>query len=234
MKKIFIVEDEENISDLIKYTLDNIRNEKGEKDYETFAFERGELLLKELNNNNIPNLLLLDIMLPEEDGLSILKKMKGNSLYENIPVILLTAKNTEVDKIKGLNLGADDYVTKPFSVMELTARINAILRRNKNVFVTTENLLTYKNISINTLERKVKIIDDEIILTLKEYELLCYLVKNAPIVLTREKIIEQVWGYDYEGETRTVDMHITTLRKKLGNEGKDIKTIRGIGYKIGD
>jgi two-component system alkaline phosphatase synthesis response regulator PhoP len=174
----------------------------------------------------------LDILLPWENGISILKKIRANPATEKIPVIILTAKGTEYDKIKGLDTGADDYITKPFSVMEVISRIKAVLRRVGNA--EKSDKLTVGEIVLNTEKRLVTVSGNEIILTYKEFELLLYLMRNKGVVMSRDKILIWIWGYDYDGENRTVDMHIKTLRQKLGNAGDCIKTIRNIGYKITD
>lgn len=234
MRKIFIVEDEKNISDLIQYTLDNMRDTTGAKEFESYAFDKGAKMFEALKEGTTPDIILLDIMLPDEDGISILKKMKLKNDWKNIPVIFLTAKSSEVDKIKGLNLGADDYVTKPFSIMELIARINAVLRRNSKEDLSGNKVFKYESIEIDVKKHIAKVGGEVINLTRKEFELLFMLIENESMVLTREVILEKIWGYDFEGESRTIDMHVTTLRKKLGECGKYIKTVRGIGYKLGD
>ena len=181
--------------------------------------------------NETPDLILLDIMLPEEDGISILKKLRENSNTEYIPVIMLTAKGSEYDKVVGLNEGADDYIAKPFSMLELVARVNARLRRVKKKEDVKEYKL--KELYVCPAKHSVKVSGEKITLTLKEYEMLCLLLANEGIVLSRNKMLEKIWGYEYEGETRTVDVHIRTLRKKLGVAGEYIETVKGIGYKIG-
>lgn len=227
MKKIFLVEDDENIRELVIYALNS-------SNFEAVGFESGSIFFQQLSScQEPPNMVLLDIMLPEEDGLSILKKLRSNPRYKKLPVIMLTAKGSEFDKVKGLDMGADDYITKPFGVMELISRINAVLRRSgtlKNV----NDEYTYKGITLDIRKHVVTVDGKKITLTYKEYELLHYLLINVDIVMSRDKIMESVWGYDFEGESRTVDMHIKTLRQKLGTAGEYIKTIRGIGYKIGE
>ena len=186
-------------------------------------------------------LVLLDIMLPGmaipgaegQDGLSILKKLRSQPLYRDLPIIMLTAKGSEADKVKGLNFGADDYIAKPFGVTELIARINALLRRT-TPSSEDKTILIFKTLSLNT-EKHLVMADEKIInLTFLEFELLHYLLLNAELVLSREKLTTEVWGYDFLGESRTVDMHIKSLRKKLGPAGTYIKTIRSVGYKIGE
>lgn len=222
--KIYIVEDDLSISKLIEYALKS-------KNYNVKVFENGNDFFLELEKGK-PDLVLLDIMLPDINGIEILERIRKNSETEEIPVIMITAKNTEIDIITSLDKGADDYICKPFSVLELLSRINARLRRIKK----EENTLEIKGLKIDKPGRNVYINNVKINLTLKEYELLLYLVDNSEIVLSREKIINTIWGYDYIGESRTIDMHIKSLREKLTEYGKYIKTIRGIGYKfsIGD
>jgi len=170
-------------------------------------------------------------MLPKNDGLTILKRIRSTSRTKHLPVIMLTAKNSEYDKVKGLDLGADDYISKPFGVMELIARVNAVLRRG---VAENSEKLEASGISLDHARREVRTGTELIKLTFKEYELLYYLMCNAGLALSRDKIIEAVWGYDFEGESRTVDMHIKTLRQKLGASGKLIKTVRNVGYKLGE
>lgn len=219
---IFIVEDDQNIREMETYALRN-------SGYEVKGFECASQLFGELTV--LPELILLDIMLPGEDGLEILKKLRQNEKTSGIPIILVTAKTTELDKVKGLDMGADDYIAKPFGIMELVSRVKALLRRTKSREVVA---LSYGDIKIYDDSRIVKVNDREIELTFKEYELLKYLVTNVNKVMPREKILSDVWGFDYEGETRTVDMHIKTLRHKLGDAGLYIKTVRSVGYKLGD
>ena len=178
----------------------------------------------------MPSLVLLDIMLPEVDGLTILKRLRTMPKAKKLPVIMLTAKNSEYDKVKGLDLGADDYISKPFGVMELIARINAVLRRS-GIDIKSK-ILEISGLSLDTERREVKSDEKQVKLTFKEYELLHFLMINTGIALSREKLLESVWGYEFEGESRTVDMHIKTLRQKLGTSGKLIKTVRNVGYKL--
>jgi two-component system alkaline phosphatase synthesis response regulator PhoP len=222
--RIFTVEDEDNIRELLIYALKSAG-------FETMGFSDGKSFFAE-TLKIIPDLILLDILLPYEDGISILKKLKANPATEKIPVIMLTAKGTEYDKIKGLDTGADDYITKPFSVMEVISRIKAVLRRVGNSEKNDE--LTVGEIVLNPEKRLVTVSKNEVVLTYKEFELLLYLMRNKGVVMSRDKILIWIWGYDYDGENRTVDMHIKTLRQKLGNAGNCIKTIRNIGYKITD
>ena len=227
MQKIFILEDDENIREIVIYALRSAG-------FEAAGFETGTEFFREIEKNpDAPDLLLLDIMLPEEDGLTILKKLRRGTLYKTLPIIMLTAKGSEFDKVKGLDMGADDYIAKPFGIMELISRINALLRRCGDQTQRTAKL-AYKNITIDQARRTVLADGKKITLTFKEYELLHLLLLNAGIVLSREKIMEAVWGYDYEGESRTVNMHIKTLRQKLGAAGEHIKTVRSVGYKLGE
>ncbi|MFB0971426.1 MAG: response regulator transcription factor [Neofamilia sp.] len=221
---IYCVEDDKNIQDLIVYTLEANK-------YEAMGFDSGSEMLKNLPNKEV-KLILLDIMLPEEDGISIMKKIRGNPETADIPIILLTAKSSEVDKIVGLDEGADDYITKPFSVLELVSRIKALLRRTTRQ--SEDQVYKFKGISVDITKREVRLGDEKINLTFKEFELLLYHLKNKEIVLTRENIINEVWGFDFEGESRTVDVHIATLRQKLKDWSKYIHTIRNLGYKIGE
>ena len=221
MYKIFVVEDDENIRGIVLYALQAAG-------FEAVGYEAGEELLVALNTQ-LPSLILLDIMLPKNDGLTVLKQLRSTQKTKSIPVIMLTAKNSEFDKVKGLNMGADDYIPKPFGVMELIARVNAVLRRGG---AEKTKALNVSGILLDHSKREVRTGAEPITLTFKEYELLYYLMNNAGIVLSRDKILETVWGYDFEGESRTVDMHIKTLRKKLGEYGECIKTVRNVGYKI--
>lgn len=222
MTKIFCVEDDKSIRDLIIYALSN-------EGFEVKGFEDFKSMKKGLEGET-PDLFLLDIMLPGEDGLFILDWLRHNS-YKDLPVVMLTAKDHEIDKVKGLDLGADDYITKPFSILELCARVRAILRR---VSQDDSTIIEAKGIRIDKISRRVYVDDKEIELTYKEFELLAYLVQNKGIVLSRDKIMSEIWGFDFEGESRTVDVHIAFLRQKLGKKGQYIKTIRNVGYKMED
>lgn len=221
---IYCVEDDLNIQELIVYTL----NSTG---FEAKGFSDAKSLYPAISEEK-PELVLLDIMLPDENGLSILKQLKSSITTKNIPVILLTAKTSEYDKVQGLDLGADDYVAKPFGVMELIARIKAVLRRTEKTDDT--KCLTFKSLTVDTQRHLVTVNDNKIALTLKEFELLRKLLENKSIVLTREQLLEEIWGYDYYGETRTVDVHIRTLRSKLLEASDYIETIRGVGYRMVD
>lgn len=221
---IYVVEDDANIRELEEYALKS-------SGYEVKAYEDGSSLLDDCLKE-CPDLVLLDIMLPGEDGITILKKLRNNPSTQNIPIILVTAKSSEIEKVKGLDSGADDYVTKPFGIMELMSRIRALLRRSSKENLSAHQCLTCGPISIDEDKHKVMVENKECVLTFKEYELLKYLIKNKGIVLSRDRLIEQVWGFDYQGESRTVDMHIKTLRQKITPASDMIKTIRNVGYKI--
>lgn len=220
---IICVEDEQNICELEVYTLQSLG-------FTAKGCRSGAELFAELENTT-PDLILLDIMLPDEDGLSILQKLRSSKNYQNIPIIMATAKGTEFDKVKGLDAGADDYIAKPFGMMEMVSRIKAVLRRcNQNG--AEKSLITIGNLTLNTIEHTVTADNENIILTLKEYELLKKFLTNPGIVFTRDKLLNDIWGYDFSGETRTVDVHIRTLRQKLGSAGELIETIRGVGYRM--
>ena len=225
MQKVYLVEDDADIREIVLYALHNAG-------FEASGFERGEDFFAELDSG-LPALVLLDIMLPGDDGLSILKSLRTNPLTQSLPIIMLTAKSSEIDKVKGLNLGADDYITKPFGIMELISRVNAVLRRSAAIPEPGEKL-SYKNISLDLLRRTVHVDGAPITLTYKEYELLYYLMGKKEVALDRDKIMEAVWGCDFGGESRTLDVHMRSLRQKLGGAGEHIKTIRNIGYKLGE
>ncbi len=220
---IFCVEDDSNIRELVVYTLNTTgMHARGFADGRTFL----EALASET-----PELILLDIMLPGEDGLSILGKLKSSSKTKYIPVIMVTAKGNEYDKVIGLDAGADDYVAKPFGMMELVSRIKAVLRRTQRD-QDAEDLI-FENIKIDLKRHLVSVNGHAVTLTFKEFELLRKLMKYQDIVFTRDQLLEEIWGYDYVGETRTVDVHIRTLRQKLGSAGELIQTVRGVGYRMG-
>ncbi len=185
-------------------------------------------------NAELPELILLDIMLPGEDGMTILRRLKESDRTKDIPVIMLTAKGAEYDKVKGLDAGADDYVTKPFGMMELVSRIKAVLRRAGKNRNSDPDVIQIRDLEINLKKHEVKAAGQVAALTLKEYELLKRLMQNPNIVLTRDQLLEDIWGYDFDGETRTVDVHVRTLRQKLGECGDYIETVRGVGYRISD
>jgi two-component system alkaline phosphatase synthesis response regulator PhoP len=223
-KKILIVDDEPNILELLEY---NLKKES----YDVIRADTGEKAVAILEDVK-PDIVLLDQMLPGLDGLGVLKKIRSNALLSDMPVILVTAKSEEIDKIIGLELGADDYITKPFSIRELVARVKANLRRANHSELAVPPVLSYESLKVDTANYKAYIDGTELILTLKEFELLCMLVVNRPQVLTRDAILNKVWGYDFFGETRTVDVHITNLRKKVGKYGDNIETVRGVGYRF--
>ncbi len=222
MQTLFLVEDDENIRELVRYALTG-------SGFLVKAFEEGASFLVAMAQE-LPELVLLDIMLPGQDGFSLLGALKRDPRFASVPVILLTAKGSEMDRVKGLDLGADDYITKPFSVLELTARVKALLRRVQ----PKADHFTLGGLMLDLPRRAVLVRGEAVQLTFKEFELLAYLFQNQGLVLTREQILRHVWGYDYEGESRTVDMHIMALRQKLGSEGHLIKTLRSVGYKLGD
>lgn len=223
---IFCVEDDSNIRELVVYTLETTG-------FQARGFEEGKSFLEALALET-PDLILMDIMLPGEDGISLLKRLKNSSKTRDIPVIMVTAKGAEYDKVKGLDLGADDYVTKPFGMMELVSRIKAVLRRSGAAKKKAEDIIVSGSLEINTKKHEVKADGKVIGLTLKEYELLKRLMENPNIVMTRDSLLEEIWGYDFDGETRTVDVHIRTLRQKLGKCGERVETVRGVGYRISE
>lgn len=220
---IYIVEDDRSIRDLVLYALHN-------ENYKAEGFENADDFFAKVKKE-LPTLVMLDIMLPGMSGLEILDNMKRDAKLKNVPVIMLTAKTTEFDKITGLDRGADDYITKPFSVLELLARVRAILRRSN---VNDGETLEYSGIKLDYDKRTATVDGREVQLTFKEFELLYFLLSNPNIVLTRDRIIEKIWGYDFEGETRTVDVHIASIRSKIEPYQGVIKTIRSLGYKVGE
>ena len=222
---IYILEDDENIRKLIVYTLQS-------HDYKCRGFDRPSEFWASLKSTK-PELLLLDIMLPEEDGISILKKIRQSPLLKSIPVIMLTAKDTEFDVVTGLDAGADDYVTKPFGMMALVSRIKAVLRRYEKP-ASQKKLLESNGIKIDENQHTVFAGNRQIFLTVKEFDLLVLLIKNQGNVLTREQLLEHIWDVSADVESRTVDVHIRTLRQKLGEYENVIETIRGVGYKFGN
>lgn len=222
MATIYIVEDDVNIREIERYALKN-------SGYEVEEFESGAQLIARMKKA-LPSLLLLDIMLPDEDGLEILSRIRAGKDTAGIPIIMVTAKSGELDKVKGLDLGADDYITKPFGVMELISRVKALLRRTQSA--AGEGQLHHGDITVDNDKHAVFLGDKPCELTFKEFELLKYLMINKGIVLSRDKIMDQVWGFEYEGESRTVDMHIKTLRQKLGESGRCIRTVRNVGYML--
>ncbi|MEE0105438.1 MAG: response regulator transcription factor [Lachnospiraceae bacterium] len=222
---IYYVEDEKNIRELVEYAL--LAN-----GFEIRCFADGVSFWQGLREEKNPELILLDIMLPGENGMEILHRLKENAATKDIPVIMVTAKGSEYDKVLGLDSGADDYIAKPFGMMELVSRIKAVLRRTQKEEVDTD--LSYQDIRICNASHKVFVGDEEVELTKKEYNLLSYLIRNQGVVLTRDQLLNSIWGYDFDGETRTVDVHVRSLRQKLGNAGDCVTTVRGIGYRIGE
>ena len=225
-KWIYYVEDDTSIRELVLYALKTA-------EFQVMGFENAASFYKRMKEQQ-PDLILLDIMLPDEDGVSILKKLKSRPDTENIPVIMMTAKSAEYDKVLGLDSGADDYITKPFGVMELISRVKAVIRRSDRSKGSAGEVLKIGELVLDEQKHEVYARGQEVSLTFKEFELLSYLMKNRGLVLSRDKILNTIWNYEYEGESRTVDVHIGSLRQKLGTCGDFIKTIRGIGYKIED
>lgn len=220
MALIYILEDDRNIREIEEIALKNA-------DYEVVSFETAAEFGKRLKER-VPDLLLLDLMLPDADGLRLVTQLRQNVMTMSLPVIMVTAKTTEIDKVRGLDSGADDYLTKPFSVMELISRVKALLRRSMKGL--KERVITIGEISLDIERRKVTVAGERCELTYKEYELLKLLMNNAGIVTPREEILSKVWETDFEGESRTIDMHIKTLRQKLGSSANRIKTVRNVGY----
>lgn len=219
---IYVVEDDSSIRELVVYTL----NHTG---FTAEGFEDGKTMENRLQKK-LPELILLDLMLPGEDGISLLRRLKSNAGFGEIPVIILTAKNSEFDKVTGLDSGADDYITKPFGMMELISRVKAVLRRAGR---EKHEVYSCDGVVLDVSAHRITVDGNEKEVTRKEFEILRLLMKNAGIVMTRETLLQQVWDYDFEGETRTVDVHIRTLRVKLGEKGDIIETVRGVGYRIG-
>lgn len=222
MPLIYVVEDDVNIREIETFSLKNsgykVEGFECAKDFWSRSYEK------------VPDLIILDIMLPDEDGLAIIQKLRKRAETRYVPVIMVTAKTTELDRVKGLDSGADDYLVKPFGVMELISRVKALLRRSMQMQEIKQ--LSVGEILLDEEKRSVIVGEESVILTYKEFELLKLLMYNAGIVLQREDIMVRVWGMDYEGESRTLDMHIKTLRKKLGEAGKQIKTVRNVGYRL--
>ena len=219
---IYIVEDDKNIREIEMFALKN-------SGYAVEEFENAKSFFSK-TAEKVPDLVLIDIMLPDMDGLEIVKKLRSRPDTVRIPIILVTAKTTELDKVKGLDIGADDYLTKPFGVMELISRVKALLRRSRAL--QDDKQLVIGDITLDSERREVHVGGELCELTFKEFELLKLLMVNAGIVLHRDTIMSDVWGTDYEGESRTLDMHIKTLRQKLGEAGNMIKTVRNVGYKM--
>ncbi len=223
---IYCVEDEANIQELIIYALKTAGYDA------VGCYSASELEVK--LHESIPELILLDIMLPEKDGLTILRELRQNTQTKKVPVILITAKSSEFDKIKGLDLGADDYITKPIPVMEMISRIKAVLRRSEGSVSTEGEEISIGSIKLNKKRRTVTVQNNDITLSFREFELLQYFMQNQGLVFTRDNLLTTVWGYEYSGESRTVDVHIRTLRQKIGDDGTLIQTVRNVGYKMGD
>ena len=219
--KIWCIEDDVNINNLVIYALESAGYEA--KGFYTFADFDKEI------KKDIPDLVILDVMLPDMDGIEILQQIRNNAATRNAPVIMLTAKTAEIDKVRALDMGADDYVTKPFGVMELLSRIRAVLRRISPK--TEDDLIVCSNVSVVPSRHKVMVSGVQVDLTLKEYNLLYLMITNKGQVFTRKRLMDKVWGDSFVGESRTIDMHIKTLRQKLESGGDIIKTVRGVGYK---
>ncbi len=220
---IYLVEDDDSIRELVLYTL---RTTGFEAEGFRNAADFWQALEKEL-----PQLVLLDIMLPDEDGLHILKRLRAGAETADLPVMMLTAKSSEYDRVVGLDSGADDYMPKPFGMMELVSRVRALLRRAAKP-AAEDKLFTAGSLAVDVKRRAVTVDGEPVILTYKEFELLCYLLENRGVVLSRDQILTKIWDYNYSGETRTVDVHIRTLRQKLGDAGALIETVRGVGYRL--
>lgn len=217
---IYLLEDDDSIRDFVIYTLVS-------QGMEARGFDRPSAFWAGMEES-VPSLVLLDIMLPEEDGMSVLKKLRESPRTRKLPVIMLTAKSTEYDKVMGLDAGADDYIAKPFGMMELLSRIRALLRRTE----ADSGVYRCGELTVDPGRHTVTVGGQNVTLTQKEFEVLCLLLKNRGQVLSREQLIENVWGYAFTGESRTVDVHVRTLRQKLGAAGAYVETVRGYGYKI--
>ena len=219
---ITIIEDDESIREMLRYYFHSVG-------YGVEDFESGEDYFQAVHDVQ-PDLYILDIMLPDEDGLTILRKLRETAQTAKLPVIMLTAKGTEYDKVVGLDSGADDYIPKPFGMMELVSRVRALLRRTEPE--QRADTCDAGPIHVDLNRHMVTVDGNAVTLTFKEFELLCYLMENKGMVLTRDQLLSKIWGYDFDGETRTVDVHIRTLRQKLGEASRCIETIRGVGYKL--
>jgi len=229
MKSILIVDDEQHILELLKF---NLRKEG----YNTFEADSGVQALEILKNNKV-DLVILDIMMSDKDGYEVLKEIRFNRETKNLPVILLSAKSEEIDKILGLELGADDYITKPFSVKELVVRVKALLRRVESLKPEVEDKVKFGDVEVDFSKRTVKKNNQDVSLSFKEFELLKLLIENKGRVLDRDFILQRVWGYEFDGDTRTVDVHIRFLRRKLEDDEKNpryIETVRGVGYRFNE
>ena len=222
MATIYVVEDDQNIREIESFSLKN-------SGYEVEDFECAVAFYKRMERA-LPDLILLDIMLPDRDGLEILKDLRARVETRRLPIIMVTAKTTEIDKVKGLDMGADDYLTKPFGVMELISRVKALMRRTNGL--QEDTLLQFHDLVMDLEKHRVSVKGESVELTFKEFELLRIFMQNAGIVLQRETLMNKVWGTDYEGESRTLDMHIKTLRQKIGDYGNHIKTVRNVGYRL--
>lgn len=220
---IYIVEDDAEIRELEVYALKS-------SGFESKSFDSGKNLDEEIKVQ-VPDLFILDIMLPGEDGLSILKRLRAQESTKNVPIIMLTAKSSELDKVKGLDLGADDYIAKPFGILEFVSRVRALLRRSGNMKSEESVKITLGEIVLDSGTREVLVSGNSVELTYKEYELLKLLISHPGLVYSRQQILEKIWGIDFKMDTRTVDMHIKTLRQKLGEQGSVIQTVRNVGYK---
>lgn len=220
---IYLVEDDDSIRELVLYTLHTTG-------FEAEGFRNAADFWQALEKE-LPQLVLLDIMLPDEDGLHILKRLRAGAETADLPVMMLTAKSSEYDRVVGLDSGADDYMPKPFGMMELVSRVRALLRRAAKP-TAEDKLFTAGSLAVDVKRRAVTADGEPVILTYKEFELLCYLLENRGVVLSRDQILTKIWDYNYSGETRTVDVHIRTLRQKLGDAGALIETVRGVGYRL--
>ena len=220
---IYLVEDDDSIRELVLYTLHTTG-------FEAEGFRNAADFWQALEKE-LPQLVLLDIMLPDEDGLHILKRLRAGAETADLPVMMLTAKSSEYDRVVGLDSGADDYLPKPFGMMELVSRVRALLRRAAKP-AAEDKLFPAGSLAVDVKRRAVTVDGEPVILTYKEFELLCYLLENRGVVLSRDQILTKIWDYNYSGETRTVDVHIRTLRQKLGDAGALIETVRGVGYRL--
>ncbi len=220
---IYLLEDDDNIRNFVIYALSN-------SGLETKGFDAPSAFWAAVKSQK-PDMAILDIMLPEEDGISVMKKLRANAETREMPIMMLTAKSTEYDKVLGLDGGADDYVTKPFGTMEFIARVKALMRRAAPPKDAGEYHIG--PLYLNPAKHIIRVNGEDVVLTLKEFQLLCYLAAGKGSVMTRDQILQDIWGYEFDGENRTVDVHIRTLRTKLGEAGNLVETVRGIGYRIG-
>jgi two-component system alkaline phosphatase synthesis response regulator PhoP len=223
LEKVYVIEDDENIRELLRVALEGFG-------YRIKAYEAAEQALLDMKEDK-PDLAIFDLMLPGMDGLSAIRLLRQDTQLKSVPVICLTAKDKELDKVMGLDVGADDYITKPFGVLELAARIRSLLRRSTKE--ENSDLIVVNSVTINPQTREVRNDGQLVELTFKEYELLLYLIEHGTRVVSRDELLNQIWGYEYDGESRTLDIHIRTLRQKLGRVGTDsIRTIRSVGYRF--